>query len=461
MRTVSTRFILIAAYCKAGQQLVQDSCAPCPQGFYKSDKNDADKFGNCTVCPVDLITDSIGATNIDNCTRGNCSAGYKTVKHKCIPCPMGTYQPQRWNDTCMDCPGGSITSGTGATSEDECKVSVVKYAFSLTLDLTWTDDFSSKSHPAYKGLQAKIVNSIEYSFSRDLTDIYMKGLLKIKAMTQGSVVVLLEALFDNKTDVKERVKYVLTKAVESGVIPVPPGDDFAPLKTVSTALPQVVKVDPNIDCRRGQERTDDGGCDDCPKGSYQPSEVTDFCYKCGAAYSTVHTGSVGDKVDVCKDVCSVDPTYCQHGGSCTFDRYGKKATCTCRDYYKGDRCQTRTDAYAESSVHLIIGLVIGGTALVLFLMLIAAFFSYRRRMRERKEKQKEEHARARLSHPSMTRALPAAATFGGYAPRTALGTTAPWSQPGQCMFYNDDVDDKPTSPTQYPNYQGNAVFQRS
>ena len=36
-----------------------------------------------------------------------------------------------------------------------------------------------------------------------------------------------------------------------------------------------------------------------------------------------------------------------------------------------------SDAYAESRVHLIIGLVIGGTALVLFLMLIAVFFSYR------------------------------------------------------------------------------------
>ena len=58
--------------------------------------------------------------------------------------------------------------------------------------------------------------------------------------------VLLEALFDNKTHVKERVEDVLTRAVESGELAVPPGERSTPLKTVTTSLPQVVKVDPNI-----------------------------------------------------------------------------------------------------------------------------------------------------------------------------------------------------------------------
>ena len=79
-------------------------------------------------------------------------------------------------------------------------------------------------------------------------------------------------------------------------------------------------------------------------------------------------------------------------------------------------------------------------------------------MHERKLKQKEARARARLSHqPSMVRALPAASTFGAYSPRAAMGTTAPWSQPGHHLFYSD-VDE----PSRFPGHQqSSAVFQRS
>ena len=86
-------------------------------------------------------------------------------------------------------------------------------------------------------------------------------------------------------------------------------------------------------------------------------------------------------------------------------------------------------------------------------------------MRERKERAGEERDdrgrddRERMRPPNMARALPPASVYGGYLHRGPLGTTAPWPQPGQYMFYNDDVDEA-SSPAQYPNYHTSSMFQR-
>ena len=61
---------IIAESCDAGHELVSGKCTKCAQGFYKSDKTEADKFGFCRACPGDLITESQGAINIDNCNIG-------------------------------------------------------------------------------------------------------------------------------------------------------------------------------------------------------------------------------------------------------------------------------------------------------------------------------------------------------------------------------------------------------
>ena len=51
---------------------------------------------------------------------GNCSAGYKTDKEKCTPCPVGTYQPEKWNDTCIKCENGFVTLRPGSTKDTDC-----------------------------------------------------------------------------------------------------------------------------------------------------------------------------------------------------------------------------------------------------------------------------------------------------------------------------------------------------
>ncbi|KAK2185257.1 hypothetical protein NP493_241g04016 [Ridgeia piscesae] len=83
-------------------------------------------------------------------------------------------------------------------------------------------------------------------------------------------------------------------------------------------------------------------------------------------------------------------------------------------------------------------------------------------MRARKKRAREDREHELLvRHPNMTRALPPASVYSsGYPQYGPPGSTAPWSQPANHMFFNDDIDE-PASPTQYPSFQQtSAVFQR-
>ncbi|KAI0238725.1 hypothetical protein LSAT2_010524, partial [Lamellibrachia satsuma] len=238
-------------YCAAGEEFgANNMCEPCQRGFYKDNVTGMARFDKCTACSVNLITATTGATSQDNCTQGNCSAGYKTDGASCIPCTQGTYQPEKWQDSCNDCPKGSTTSANQSTSDTDCNVfpNNTRCTFSLTLEIKWTAEYSNTASSAYKVLKEKLLKSIEYLLGRDLADIYKKEKgLKLLALTEGSVVASLETQFIKKdttgTEVVERVRDVLTTVVKTGQLPAPPGEtSLTPLKTVVTALPQVAEI---------------------------------------------------------------------------------------------------------------------------------------------------------------------------------------------------------------------------
>lgn len=62
--------ITFSEYCPAGQQLVGASCEQCARGYYKDNANNVARFESCSMCPVDKITSSTGATSRDQCTIG-------------------------------------------------------------------------------------------------------------------------------------------------------------------------------------------------------------------------------------------------------------------------------------------------------------------------------------------------------------------------------------------------------
>lgn len=64
-----------------------------------------------------------------------CSPGhfYNTTTHRCIRCPLGTYQPEFGKNNCVSCPGNTTTDFDGSTNITQCKS-----RFSLRCFVGWT-----------------------------------------------------------------------------------------------------------------------------------------------------------------------------------------------------------------------------------------------------------------------------------------------------------------------------------
>uniref|UniRef100_A0AAQ4Q5N8 Signal peptide, CUB and EGF-like domain-containing protein 2 n=1 Tax=Gasterosteus aculeatus aculeatus TaxID=481459 RepID=A0AAQ4Q5N8_GASAC len=95
-------------------------CQPCPQGSYQPD------LGRtlCFPCGGGLGTKREGASFFHDCeVKVQCSPGhyYNTTVHRCIRCPVGTYQTEFRQNYCISCPGNTTTDFDGATSVSQCK----------------------------------------------------------------------------------------------------------------------------------------------------------------------------------------------------------------------------------------------------------------------------------------------------------------------------------------------------
>ncbi|GFO38966.1 signal peptide, cub and egf-like domain-containing protein 1, partial [Plakobranchus ocellatus] len=109
-------------YCESGYELVTGTgdCRACAIGYYKD--NSEDIFGVCVLClDGEFITSGTAATSSAECNLRNCSAGsFRTAQNQCEACAPGSFQPNKWQTSCLDCPVDTTTSGAGAISEDQC-----------------------------------------------------------------------------------------------------------------------------------------------------------------------------------------------------------------------------------------------------------------------------------------------------------------------------------------------------
>uniref|UniRef100_A0A4W5MTA6 Signal peptide, CUB and EGF-like domain-containing protein 3 n=1 Tax=Hucho hucho TaxID=62062 RepID=A0A4W5MTA6_9TELE len=95
-------------------------CQPCPYGSYQPD------LGRtlCFACGGGLSTKREGASSFHDCeVKVQCSPGhyYNTTVHRCIRCPLGSYQTEFRQNYCITCPGNTTTDFDGATSVSQCK----------------------------------------------------------------------------------------------------------------------------------------------------------------------------------------------------------------------------------------------------------------------------------------------------------------------------------------------------
>eukprot|EP00435_Cladocopium_sp_Y103_P034368 s881_g8.t2 len=84
-----------------GYNPAEDVCSPCGQGEYKADI--ANSF--CTTCPMDMSTQNVGATSLQQC---KCQAGLYDEGGSCQDCPEGFYC--QGDGQAIACPRHSTTT---------------------------------------------------------------------------------------------------------------------------------------------------------------------------------------------------------------------------------------------------------------------------------------------------------------------------------------------------------------
>ncbi|KAM6162214.1 signal peptide, CUB and EGF-like domain-containing protein 1 isoform 3-T3 [Erethizon dorsatum] len=95
-------------------------CQACPLGTYQPEPGRT----GCFLCGGGLLTKHEGATSFQYCeAKVHCSPGhhYNTTTHRCIRCPVGTYQPEFGQNHCITCPGNTSTDFDGSTNVTHCK----------------------------------------------------------------------------------------------------------------------------------------------------------------------------------------------------------------------------------------------------------------------------------------------------------------------------------------------------
>ncbi|NWT61442.1 SCUB2 protein, partial [Erythrocercus mccallii] len=119
---ISSQMQLFSYQCSPGEYSPDGfkPCLPCPLGTYQPEAGRV----SCVPCGGGLTTRHSGASLFQDCeTKVQCSPGhfYNTTTHRCIRCAIGTYQPEFGQNYCISCPGNTTTDFDGSTNITQCK----------------------------------------------------------------------------------------------------------------------------------------------------------------------------------------------------------------------------------------------------------------------------------------------------------------------------------------------------
>ncbi|XP_012942656.1 uncharacterized protein LOC101855048 [Aplysia californica] len=111
--------------CPEGQEEYppnSETCRECPRGYYRNDSLST-RFENCTKCGDEFTTIGAGSVSSSNCSIRICEAGsYRNeTDNLCYDCPIGFYQSERLQDSCMACPANQSTVDMGSEKNSSCK----------------------------------------------------------------------------------------------------------------------------------------------------------------------------------------------------------------------------------------------------------------------------------------------------------------------------------------------------
>ncbi|ELU08713.1 hypothetical protein CAPTEDRAFT_227406 [Capitella teleta] len=106
-------------FCESGYQISGTGCVVCEKGSYRN--ADTDLFGSCSPCPDGFTTPSNTSADAADCTDRYCFSGtYLSDANRCEPCPIGLYQEQEDQKSCIQCPVGTSTVREGTDKAKDC-----------------------------------------------------------------------------------------------------------------------------------------------------------------------------------------------------------------------------------------------------------------------------------------------------------------------------------------------------
>ncbi|XP_040844893.1 signal peptide, CUB and EGF-like domain-containing protein 2 isoform X4 [Ochotona curzoniae] len=201
-------------------------CQLCALGTFQPDTGRT----SCISCGGGLPTRHPGATSFQDCeTRVQCSPGhfYNTTTHRCVRCPVGTYQPEFGKNSCASCPGNTTTDFDGSTNVTQCKTSsnsVTTYetcqtyerpiAFTSRSKKLWIQ-FKSNEGNSARGFQVPYVTYDE-DYQELIEDIVRDGRLYASENHQEILKdkKLIKALFDVLAHPQNYFKYTAQESRE-------------------------------------------------------------------------------------------------------------------------------------------------------------------------------------------------------------------------------------------------------
>ncbi|XP_054380676.1 signal peptide, CUB and EGF-like domain-containing protein 2 isoform X9 [Pongo abelii] len=214
--------------CQPGEYSA-DGFAPCQLCALGTFQPEAGRT-SCFPCGGGLPTKHQGATSFQDCeTRVQCSPGhfYNTTTHRCIRCPVGTYQPEFGKNNCVSCPGNTTTDFDGSTNITQCKTSsnsVTTYetcqtyerpiAFTSRSKKLWIQ-FKSNEGNSARGFQVPYVTYDE-DYQELIEDIVRDGRLYASENHQEILKdkKLIKALFDVLAHPQNYFKYTAQESRE-------------------------------------------------------------------------------------------------------------------------------------------------------------------------------------------------------------------------------------------------------
>ncbi|KAL3877077.1 hypothetical protein ACJMK2_034832 [Sinanodonta woodiana] len=108
--------------CASGTQYnTTGRCELCLRGTYRTA---GIGILDCQNCPNGFTTIGTGTTSISGCNIATCYQGtYRTINNICEACPLGTYQPYSYQESCISCGPASnwFTEQVGSVAKDQCK----------------------------------------------------------------------------------------------------------------------------------------------------------------------------------------------------------------------------------------------------------------------------------------------------------------------------------------------------